>query len=494
MHLSTMQRSGCVLISPVKASTSVVKRAPFRLRNMVASRSFATTNVRKAILPQDTDLAGKLSEETASRINIPIDGTPVGFSAVLLRDSCSCPSCVHESSNQRLFSAADIPANIRAQSVETDTASDSVTIRWTTDVPGFDADHSTTLKLGDLREVHGAGTQIGVSKYNTPSQALWSLQSFDSPDHDYATYMNQDRTVYEVVKQLRIHGLAFINNVPGLEKSLATIATRIGPIKDTFYGYTWDVRTVPQAINAAYTSQDLGFHTDLLYFEQPPHVQLLHCIQSAATGGASVFVDAYRAAVDLLDIDPEAFDILSTIPVNYHYNHPDSNVYRTTKPVIDLRTLRLGDNVYTHLREYIKAWEESSSSNAVGTWGEKNLVDCIEKINWGPPFLAPFSNHEDSPHMGDPAAPALAMLNTKVDKWHRAATKFNTLLQRPEYQFERKMNPGDCVLFDNTRILHSRRAFDMADMGKPRWLRGTYVDKDPYYSRLRVLQNKFRAE
>lgn len=84
------------------------------------------------------------------------------------------------------------------------------------------------------------------------------------------------------------------------------------------------VRTVPAAINAAYTSHDLGFHTDLLYFQQPPHIQLLHCIQSASSGGANVFADAYKAAVDLFHTDIEAFDILATVPVNYHYNHPDS--------------------------------------------------------------------------------------------------------------------------------------------------------------------------
>ena len=84
----------------------------------------------------------------------------------------------------------------------------------------------------------------------------------------------------------------------------------------------------------------------------------------------------------------------------------------------------------------------------------------------------------------------LNALNSKVEKWHTAAAKFNRLLQRPELLFERKLNPGDCVLFDNTRTLHSRKAFGHADVGKPRWLRGTYVDKDPFMSRWRVLQNK----
>ena len=247
------------------------------------------------------------------------------------------------------------------------------------------------------------------------------------------------------------------------------------------------MRTVPAAINAAYTSQDLGFHTDLLYFQQPPHVQLLHCIQSASAGGASVFADAYRAAIDLFHADPDAFDILATVPVNYHYNHPDSHVYRTTKPVIDLRPLCVGGRTYSNMRDYMQAQHGTNAQNRDPKWNESTLVACMDKINWGPPFLAPFSLHESR----SSSTSSLVELNDKVENWHAAAYKFNALLQRPEYLFERKMNPGDCVLFDNTRTLHSRRAFDSADVGKPRWLRGTYVDKDPFFSKMRVLQRKF---
>ncbi|KAH6662643.1 hypothetical protein F5X68DRAFT_225879 [Plectosphaerella plurivora] len=385
-------------------------------------------------------------------VAIPIDGKTVDFSAVLLRDACSCPACVHHSTNQRLFSVADIPRNVSAQLVETNTAQDIVTVTWKNDVPGFDESHQTQLSMTKLRQLRSIGKPTGPEVF--PSQALWTTQRLELPDYDYQTYLKDDEMLYDVIKQLRVYGLAFVNNIPGLESSLATIATRMGPIKDTFYGQTWDVRTVPQANNAAYTSSDLGFHTDLLYFNNPPHIQLLHCIQSASTGGASVFADAYRAAVDLFNTDPDAFDTLSTVPVNFHYNHPNDNVYRTTKPVIDLRPLRIGG-----------------------------------KVNWGPPFSAPFSNHRDPMEYTEPA---LSALNRKVEEWHEAAVKLNALLQRQEYLYERKMNHGECVLFDNTRTLHSRRGFDAEDVGKPRWLRGTYVDKDPYHSKFRVLQNKFR--
>ncbi|KAM0328674.1 hypothetical protein ACHAQA_005086 [Verticillium albo-atrum] len=428
--------------------------------------------------------------EQTYRVPVPVDGKTVEFSAVLLRDACPCPACVHESTNQRLFSTADIPATIHARAIEVDAASDSVSIKWENDVPGSSGEHTTKLKNATLKALGNSGVPPG-HRMTPPPQSLWTLEALNLPDYDYDTYMKDDSMLYDVIHQLRVDGLAFVTNVPGIEEALATIATRMGPIKDTFYGYTWDVRTVPEAINAAYTSHDLGFHTDLLYFEQPPHIQLLHCVQSASSGGASVFADAYRAAVDLFHTDPEAFDTLATVPANYHYNHPDSNMYRTTKPVIDLRTLRIGDTVYTHIHDYIRDWHALSIRNGGPGWTDSMLVDCMDKINWGPPFLAPFSNHEDASPQNNAAESPLSVLNSKVDRWHSAASKFNTLLQRPEYLYERKMNPGECVLFDNTRTLHSRRAFDAADVGKPRWLRGTYVDKDPYYSKLRVLQNRF---
>ena len=41
----------------------------------------------------------------------------------------------------------------------------------------------------------------------------------------------------------------------------------------------FDVRVMPNPINAAYTSAQLQFHMDLMYYEAPPGIQLLHSIQ-----------------------------------------------------------------------------------------------------------------------------------------------------------------------------------------------------------------------
>jgi gamma-butyrobetaine dioxygenase len=46
------------------------------------------------------------------------------------------------------------------------------------------------------------------------------------------------------------------------------------------------------------------------------------------------------------------------------------------------------------------------------------------------------------------------------------------------------LQPGDCVVFDNTRILHSRTAFGG---GGARHLQGCYADLDAVASALAVL-------
>lgn len=64
---------------------------------------------------------------------------------------------------------------------------------------------------------------------------------------------------------------------------------------------------------------------------------------------------------------------------------------------------------------------------------------------------------------------------------------FSNRLNAEENIFELKLEEGDCVIFDNRRVVHARRAFD-AQAGE-RWLKGAYVDDDVFFSRLRVLEN-----
>jgi gamma-butyrobetaine dioxygenase len=85
-------------------------------------------------------------------------------------------------------------------------------------------------------------------------------------------------------------------------------------------------------------------------------------------------------------------------------------------------------------------------------------------------------------------------MEVNIRHWHNAAKKFNDIIHREENIHERMMKPGECVIFDNRRVLHARKAFEVADAGKERWLRGAYLDKDPFMSKLRVLAHRFSTQ
>ncbi|KLU84988.1 gamma-butyrobetaine dioxygenase [Magnaporthiopsis poae ATCC 64411] len=62
----------------------------------------------------------------------------------------------------------------------------------------------------------------------------------------------------------------------------------------------------------------------------------------------------------------------------------------------------------------------------------------------------------------------------------------------PEAMFEYKMEPGECVIFDNMRVLHGRRQFNVTS-GK-RWLKGTYVQEQVMLSKLAQMPAALRSE
>ncbi|SCV47020.1 uncharacterized protein FFB14_09557 [Fusarium fujikuroi] len=177
----------------------------------------------------------------SSRVPISIGSKTQEFSPLLLRDSCQCPLCVHESTYQRLFSTADVPANIQARSVEIDSASQSVNIKWDNDTPCYGQDHTTNLSMASLQEMVESSSLPGLGRDKHAAQVLWTPEPLPNlRDFDYDEYIKDDEEVYKLIHQLRTDGLAFVTNVPGKVESLATIAERIGPVQDTFYGRAWD--------------------------------------------------------------------------------------------------------------------------------------------------------------------------------------------------------------------------------------------------------------
>ena len=112
----------------------------------------------------------------------------------------------------------------------------------------------------------------------------------------------------------------------------------------------------------------------------------------------------------------------------------------------------------------------------------------LTAVNYSPPFQAPLPLQH--PLLKDP---------TTRTQFYAALQRFADLTLSPEFRYERQLNEGECVVFDNRRVLHSRKGFEFLDDGKgvaeeedkvKRWLKGCYVDGDAIWSSYRVLKRQ----
>lgn len=105
-------------------------------------------------------------------------------------------------------------------------------------------------------------------------------------------------------------------------------------------------------------------------------------------------------------------------------------------------------------------------------------------VNYSPPFQGPL-NYESSP--SNPV-----QQTERLHALHAALKLFATLCDSPEMQYRVQMQPGDCVVFDNRRVLHARTSFEFNDdepkkgEERGRWLKGAYMDGDEVWSQWRV--------
>lgn len=124
--------------------------------------------------------------------------------------------------------------------------------------------------------------------------------------------------LYEWLDTLARYGVAIINNAPLTEDQCRRLCNRVGFLRETHYGKEYAVRAEPDAINFAYTSHPLQFHSDLPYYDYMPGVTLLHCIsQTKSPGAYNLLADGFHVAERLKHENPKAFKYLTTTLVNW---------------------------------------------------------------------------------------------------------------------------------------------------------------------------------
>jgi gamma-butyrobetaine dioxygenase len=206
-------------------------------------------------------------------------------------------------------------------------------------------------------------------------------------------------------------------------------AELFGFVRETNYGRLFDVKTVVNPTNLAYTGLGLGAHTDNPYREPTPTLQLLHCLASSADGGENTLVDAFRVARDL---PPHDFDLLVQLPIRFRYADADAELEAET-PVL-----------------------------SVDARGD------VQAVHYNTRSVQPFRLPADA-----------------VGRYYEAYQRFGRMLEAPEYRIQFKLGAGDLFIVDNLRVMHGRTGY--AATGGERHLQGCYADRDGLRSTLAVL-------
>ncbi|KAJ5917179.1 hypothetical protein N7466_010733 [Penicillium verhagenii] len=433
-YVNTLKQSNPAL-QPEAANSSLQDEA---LKTPELSREwYATRNGGSDLKPFTLEVTTPASaQETPLGISFAAPGVPEkSLEWAYLRDLCKCPQCVDRHSKQRSFRTNDIPANIRPRHVKWD--GQHLEIQWATDTPGASPDHMSRWHHSYLLNPT-INTHSLVPRSKRPT--IWDRKSMNKLQHwvSYEDYLTDNSKMAASMRNLQRMGLIFIKDIPESREAVEKIATRMGPLRNSFYGMTWDVRTVPKAKNVAYTSQFLDFHMDLMYMNEPPGYQLLHCLQNSCEGGESLFADSFRIADIMKQDRPEMYNELTERTLGYEYVHEDQTYYNR-RPVFELD-------------------EETK---------------ILRHVNYSPPFQSALPVDKN---------------NSFLPLKH-ALDYFTEMLGRKENVFDLKLNPGECVIFDNRRIVHARRQFNTATGS--RWLAGAYVDTDALLSRFAVTERKY---
>ena len=342
----------------------------------------------------------------------PADGTGHtalrGLPAVWLRANCPCASCQDPVSGQRLTAITDLSADVTVAGV---LASDG-TVEVIFGPDGHRAVFAAgwLARYGDPDGEPGTGSGPGGQDDGRTEDAkcLWAEADLGGgiPQGGWPRYLADPEHRRACLSAVLTHGVVILHEVPCEPGAVLAVARSLGYVRETNYGRLFDVRAEQAAANLAFTRLPITPHTDNPYRDPVPTVQLLHCLRTAAGGGDSTFTDGFRAAAVLRGQDPAAFACLTTTPVTFAYADAAAEL-RATGPVIGL-----------------------------------DPRGRIRQIRFNGRSLAPVRL---------PAAQARA--------FYAAWRAFAELAGSPEALVTVRLAPGDCVVFDNTRILHGRTAF-----------------------------------
>ena len=342
------------------------------------------------------------------------DDWQVDLPLTALRDPCTCAECRHPS-GQRLLDPAKIPLDLGLGEVIVQ--GDTVCVLW------LPEGHRSVYSRGDLLR-HAAANSAPTLWDGSASAML--------PVAEHSAIGGSRRELLRWLTHVDAMGCGLLHGVPTVDGEVARVAGLFAHVRETNYGRWFDVRSVVDPTNLANSSLGLAAHTDNPYRGPVPTMQLLHCLESTASGGENFLVDGWRIAEEVRNEQPAGFDCLCQRGVEFRYRDQAADLM-TTAPIIEV--------------------------DGLGTI----------RVRFNPRS------------MQQPSMPA-----DELGLWYDAYLLFARLVAEPLFQIRfQLLHPGDLFVVDNRRVLDGRTAFESTS--GTRHLQGCYADIDGLRSTIAVL-------
>ena len=346
------------------------------------------------------------------------------FHAIWLRDNAWDSATRDAGNGQRLVALRDIPLDTHIADVQ------------------MSDDHKMSLQfMPEDKWVDYSVSWLLQHAYDQPEPQptgwlrdgieLWGSQLMTAlPEADFSVLQGDEGARDAWLAQVARFGFGKLNNGPIRDGALYEVIDLFGYVRETNYGRHFEVRVEDTPTNLAFTSASVQAHTDNPYRDPVPTMQLLYCLESSAPGGENMVVDGFAAALRLRDEDAHAFDLLSRYCARFEFAGEKGVCLQSRRPMIEL----------------------APDGELKGVRFNNRSAAAITDV--------PFE------HMAD---------------YYRAYRRFGEILDDTAMEVFFRLEPGECFIIDNTRVMHARKAF--AGAGS-RWLQGCYADKDALWSKV----------
>jgi gamma-butyrobetaine dioxygenase len=304
--------------------------------------------------------------------------------------------------------------------------------------------------------------QAPTSGQVTPAQAIGRNSVLTKVD--YQELLQDEMVLLDLYDAIFSDGAAIVQDCPcNLDDPPVSVVGKLLGGGSLSHGYLYDdvfhVQSIPDAHNVAYTSLGLPPHQDLAYYESPPGLQLLHCVEMQhVKGGASTLVDGMAAAHQLSRLAPDLFEILVETEATFCKQ-------------------REGAQMKAHMSHI----QQNPSGEIVG-------------IRWSPPFEGPLRKTTNISDYYTAYAAYARLVNKTLPVHHYAMSPQLCRALNDyaiEHTYERQLQEGDLLIFNNQRMLHGRTQFAVLDMVKGgRHLVGCYTNMNETLSEYYLSQRK----